>query len=130
MGLHINNFLECVMCMNIEIASIIIEICIVPEPATTSGTGLLLDRDTGKGWHSQLCPRAIGGINTFHNMIHSLSLPTVTYICMRELPHFHHGPTTSFLYSQPIQTPPGGPGFICAAGQVFIWDDPSVTPLS
>ena len=23
--------------------------------------------DTGKGWHSQLCPRAIGGINTFHN---------------------------------------------------------------
>ena len=34
------------MCMNIEIASIIFEICIVPEPATTSGTGLLLDRDT------------------------------------------------------------------------------------
>ena len=51
MGLHIINFLECiqscVMCMNIEIASIIFEICIVPEPATTSGTGLLLDRDTG-----------------------------------------------------------------------------------
>ena len=35
------------MCMHIEIASIIFEICIVPEPATTSGTGLLLDRDTG-----------------------------------------------------------------------------------
>ena len=35
------------MCMNVEIASIIFEICIVPEPATTSGTGLLLDRDTG-----------------------------------------------------------------------------------
>ena len=35
------------MCMNIEIAPIIFEICIVPEPATTSGTGLLLDRDTG-----------------------------------------------------------------------------------
>ena len=34
------------MCMNIEIASIIFEICIVPEPATTSGTGLL-DRDAG-----------------------------------------------------------------------------------
>ena len=33
------------MCMNIEIASIILEIFIVPEPATTSGTGLLLDRD-------------------------------------------------------------------------------------
>ena len=33
--------------MNIEIASIILEICIVPEPATTSGTGLLLGRDTG-----------------------------------------------------------------------------------
>ena len=31
------------MCMNIEIASIIFEICIVPD----SGTGLLLDRDTG-----------------------------------------------------------------------------------
>ena len=51
MGLHIINFLECiqlcVMCMHIEIASIIFEMCIVPEPATTSGTGLLLDRDTG-----------------------------------------------------------------------------------
>ena len=51
MGLHIINFLECiqscVMCMNIEITPIIFEICIVPEPATTSGTGLLLDRDTG-----------------------------------------------------------------------------------
>ena len=35
------------MCMNIEIASFILEICIVPEPATTSGTGLL-DRDTGR----------------------------------------------------------------------------------
>ena len=35
------------MCMHIEIASIIFEICIVPEPATTSGTGLLLDRFTG-----------------------------------------------------------------------------------
>ena len=33
--------------MNIEIASIIFEMCIVPEPATTSGAGLLLDRDTG-----------------------------------------------------------------------------------
>ena len=33
--------------MNMEIASIIFEICIVLEPATTSGTGLLLDRDTG-----------------------------------------------------------------------------------
>ena len=35
-----------------------------------------------------------------------------------------------FLHSQPIRTPPSGPGLICAAGQVFIWDDPSVTPLS
>ena len=58
-------------------------------------------------------------------MRHSLSLPTVTYICMRELPHFHYGPTTSFLHYQPIQTPPSGPGLICAAGQVFVWDDPS-----
>ena len=32
--------------MNIEIASIIFEICIVPDPATTSGTGLLLDRES------------------------------------------------------------------------------------
>ena len=49
--LHIINFLEsihsCVMYMNIEIASIIFEIFSVPEPATTSGTGQLLDRDTG-----------------------------------------------------------------------------------
>ena len=35
------------MYMNIEIASIIFENCIVPEPATISGTGLLLDCDTG-----------------------------------------------------------------------------------
>ena len=63
-------------------------------------------------------------------MRHSLSRPTVTCICMGELPQFHHGPTTSFLHSQPIQTSPSGPGLICAAGLVFIWDDPSVTPLS
>ena len=81
--------------------------------------------DTRKSWHSQVCPRAIGGITTCHKMRHSLSLPTSKYICMGELPHFHHGPTTSFLHSQPIQTPPSGPGLICAAGQVFIWDDPS-----
>ena len=83
--------------------------------------------DTGKGWKSQVCPRAIGGITTCHKMRHSLSLPTVTYICMGELPHFHHSPTTSFLHSQPIQAPPSGPGLVCAAGQMFIWDDPSVT---
>ena len=86
--------------------------------------------DTGKGWKSQVCPRAIGGITTCHKMRNSLSLPTVTFICMGELPHFHHSPTTSFLHSQPIQTPPSGPGLVCAAGQVFIRDDPSVTPLS
>ena len=84
----------------------------------------------GKGWDSQVCPRAIGDINTCHKMRHSLSIPTVTYVCMGELPHFHHGPTSSYLHSQPIQTPPSGPGLICAADQVFIWDDPSVTPLS
>ena len=61
---------------------------------------------------------------TCHKMRHSLSLPTVTCIYMKELPHFHHGPTTSFLHSQQIQTPPSGPGLICAAGQVLIWDDP------
>ena len=64
MGLHIINFLECiqscVMCMNIEIASIIFEICIVPEPATTSGTGLLLDRDTGVGYYEVLPFRKYG----------------------------------------------------------------------
>ena len=32
--------------------------------------------------------------------------------------------------SQPIQTPPSGPGRIYTADQVLIWDDPSVTPLS
>ena len=46
-----HTFLEsihsCVMCMNIEIASVVFEICIIPEPGTTSGTGLLLDRDSG-----------------------------------------------------------------------------------
>ena len=31
------------------------------------------------------------------------------------------------LVSQPNQTPSGGPGFICATGQVFIWDYPSAT---
>ena len=70
------------------------------------------------------------GASTRHKMRHSLSLPTVTCICMRELPHFYNGPTMSFLHSQPIQTPPSGPGLIGAAGQVFIWDDPSATPLS
>ena len=34
--------------MNIEIASVILEICNVSEPATTSGPGLLLARDAGK----------------------------------------------------------------------------------
>ena len=66
--------------------------------------------DTSKYCNSQVCPRAIGGINTCHKMRHSLSLPTVTYICLGELPHFHHGPTTSILHSQPIQTPPSGQG--------------------
>ena len=70
------------------------------------------------------------GASTRHKMRHSLSLPTVTCICMRELPHFYNGPTTSFLHSQPIQTHPSGPGLIGAASQVFIWYDTSVTPLS
>ena len=70
--------------------------------------------DTGKGW--QVCLRAIGGITTCHKMRHNLALPTVTYISMREHPHFHCGPTSSFLHSQPNQTPPSGPGLICAAG--------------
>ena len=89
---------------------------------------ILLDRflpvfgtcDTSDGWNSQVCPCAIGGINTCHKMRHSMSLPTVTYICMGELTHFHHGPTTSFLHSHPIQTPPSGPGLNCAAVQVLI----------
>ena len=51
--------------------------------------------DTGKGWHSQVCPRVIGSITTYHKIIHSMSVPTVTHICMRELPHFHHSPTSS-----------------------------------
>ena len=91
---------------------------------------LFVTVDTSKGWNSQVCPRAIGGINTRHEMRHRVSLPTVTHICMGELPHFHHGPTTSFLRSQPIKTPPSGHGLICVAGQVFIWDDPSVTSIS
>ena len=70
------------------------------------------------------------GASTRHKIRYSLSLPTVTCICMRELPHFYNVPSAFFLHSQPIQTPPSGPGLIGAAGQVFIWDDPSVTPLS
>ena len=35
------------MCTNFEIASVIFEICIVREPATTPGPPLLLARDTG-----------------------------------------------------------------------------------
>ena len=27
----------------------------------------------------------------------------ICLLCMRELPHFHHDPTSSFLHSQPIQ---------------------------
>ena len=60
--------------------------------------------DTGKGWHSQIWLRAIGGSTTCrasHKMIHSLSLTTVTHICRRELPHFHYGPTSSFLLLLP-----------------------------
>ena len=72
----------------------------------------------------------LGCITTCHKMIHSMSLPTVTNICMAELPHFGHHPTTSFPHSQTIQTPPSGPGLICPAVQMFIRDDPSVTPLS
>ena len=36
--------------------------------------------DTGKGWKSQVCPRAIGGITTCHTMRHSLFPPP---------PHIH-----------------------------------------
>ena len=78
--------------------------------------------------YSQVWPRAIGGITTCHKTMHSLALSTVTHICMRELPQFHHGSTSSLLYSQAIQDPASGPGLLCTAGQVFIWDDdPSVT---
>ena len=50
--------------------------------------------DTDKGWHSQVYPRTIGGITTCHKMRHNMSLPTVTYFCMRELPNCHHDPTS------------------------------------
>ena len=33
--------------------------------------------DTGKGWHSQVCPHAIGCITTCHKMRHSQSLQIV-----------------------------------------------------
>ena len=32
------------------------------------------------------------------------------YMCMKELPNVYHGPTSSFLHSQPIHNPPSGPG--------------------
>ena len=38
---------SCLICMNIKIASVILEICIVSEPETTSGPGLILAHDTG-----------------------------------------------------------------------------------
>ena len=41
--------------------------------------------DTGKGWNSQVCSRAIVGITTCHKMRHSMSLPTVTCICISYL---------------------------------------------
>ena len=34
--------------------------------------------DTDKGWDSQVCPRAIGGITTCRKMKPSRSLPTAT----------------------------------------------------
>ena len=61
-----------------------------------------------------------------HSHIHSRLY--CTYICLRELPHFQYGATSLCLYSPLIQAPPSGPGLIFAASQVFIWDDPSVTP--
>ena len=49
--LHIINFLQsihsCVMCMDFEMAFVILEIGIVREPATTPGPLLLLARHTG-----------------------------------------------------------------------------------
>ena len=95
-----------------------------PQPLSTRSLRPVLFDGIARSVHVQL------GASTRHKMRHSLSLPTVTCICMRALPHCYNGPTTSFLHSQPIQTPPSGPGLIGAAGQVFIWDDPSVTPLS
>ena len=75
------------MCMNIEIASIIFEICIVPD---TSGTGLLLDRDTGGfiffrrwcGQSSSVSRESPGkvryvlktGLTVFHTFSHILKL--------------------------------------------------------
>ena len=76
--------------------------------------------DTGNVWKSQVCPRAIGGITTCHKMRYSLSVPTVTYICMGELPHFQHSPITSFLHTQPIQTPPSGPGLVFN-NNILLW---------
>ena len=81
--------------------------------------------DTGKGSNSQVCERAIGGITTCHKMRHTVR---------HSLRHLYERASTfsswPFLHSRPIQTPPSGPGLICATGHVFIWDDPSVTPLS
>ena len=42
----------------------------------------------------------------------------------------NHDPTSSFLNSQPIQAPPSGPGLICFAGQVVVWDNAPATPLN
>ena len=59
----------------------------VTYSSSSSPRLLLLDRflavfgtvDTGKGWHSQVCPHTIGGINRCHKVRHSLSLTTVAF---------------------------------------------------
>ena len=71
--------------------------------------------DTGKCWTSQVCPRAILGVAIIlchdkvkHRGLVCLSPQSHIYICVCELPHFHHGPTPSLLHSLSIQALPKG----------------------
>ena len=51
--------------------------------------------DAGNGWHSlSTC-----NWGHHHNKMRHSQVLSYAYFCMRELPHFHRGPTSSFLHS-------------------------------
>ena len=87
-----------------------------------SPRSLLFDTvDTGKGWVGIARPAHVQlGASTHVIRWYIVCLSPVTCMTLRELPHFHHGSTSSFLYSQSIQAPPSGPGLNCAAGKVYL----------
>ena len=74
--------------------------------------------------------RAMEGFTTRHKMTRSVSLPTVTYLYEGASTFSSWSGIVLFLLYKPIYAPPSGPGLICTAGEVFIWDDTPVTPLN